>query len=176
MYKVGNLCERDIKLLMEAIGKRESSNNYSAENRLGYLGKYQFGAAALVDAGFISMETYKHWRRSRLIGQKEFLSNPNNWDLYDGGKVEWFKDEEAQDEAVCTLLNPNYKRLKRKGVLKEDTWPPEVAGYLMAAHLGGWSNAARYAGGMEFNDANGTKISTYFNLGKRAIDEYHVKT
>ena len=32
---------------LEAIGQKESSNNYKAVNKLGYMGKYQFGASTL---------------------------------------------------------------------------------------------------------------------------------
>ncbi len=35
-----------------ALGQRESSGNYQAENNYGYIGKYQFGGPALEDAGF----------------------------------------------------------------------------------------------------------------------------
>ena len=35
-----------------AIGYKESTNNYKAVNRFGYLGRYQFGKIALQDIGF----------------------------------------------------------------------------------------------------------------------------
>jgi hypothetical protein len=35
-----------------ALGERESASDYSAVNTLGYLGKYQFGEAALIDLGY----------------------------------------------------------------------------------------------------------------------------
>ena len=37
---------------LEALGYRESSNNYSAVNRFGYMGRYQMGGSALKEAGF----------------------------------------------------------------------------------------------------------------------------
>ena len=36
----------------EDLGKRESSGNYRAKNKQGFLGKYQMGEAAMVDAGY----------------------------------------------------------------------------------------------------------------------------
>lgn len=39
---------RDFK---SALGGRESSNNYQAKNKYGYLGRYQFGLARLTDFG-----------------------------------------------------------------------------------------------------------------------------
>ena len=36
----------------EALGARESGGNYKSKNKYGYLGKYQVGEAALIDAGY----------------------------------------------------------------------------------------------------------------------------
>ena len=40
------------KAFLDALGMRESSNNYQAVNEFGYLGRYQMGALALEDIGF----------------------------------------------------------------------------------------------------------------------------
>ena len=37
---------------LEALGRRESTNNYAAVNRFGYMGRYQMGGSALKEAGF----------------------------------------------------------------------------------------------------------------------------
>ena len=37
---------------LDALGRRESSNNYAAVNRFGYMGRYQMGGMALKEAGF----------------------------------------------------------------------------------------------------------------------------
>ena len=37
---------------LETLGKKESSGNYLAKNTRGYLGKYQMGEEAMVDAGY----------------------------------------------------------------------------------------------------------------------------
>jgi hypothetical protein len=170
--KVGDFDEDQTSSLMEVIGKRESSNNYKAENKWGYLGKYQFGAAALVDTGFIPIEKYKAWRaipKEKRPSQKTFLADESNWN-YPGGKQAWLADRGAQDEAVRDLLNENLKRLKNKRAIKKSMPPEEVAGYLMAAHLGGWSNAVNLARtGKDFKDANKTSIKEYFELGKKSL-------
>ena len=49
---------------LEAMGKRESSNNYRAVNRFGYMGKYQFGKSTL--------KTLKI-----KVSKEEFLNNPD---------------------------------------------------------------------------------------------------
>ena len=45
------------------LGMRESGGNYGAENRLGYLGKYQMGEQALVEAGYYKkdVKSYKDY-------------------------------------------------------------------------------------------------------------------
>ena len=42
----------DYSAFLDALGKRESSNNYAAVNRFGYMGRYQMGGMALKEAGF----------------------------------------------------------------------------------------------------------------------------
>ena len=44
----------ELDLYYEAIGKRESGGDYKGVNNIGFLGKYQMGEAALVDAGYYS--------------------------------------------------------------------------------------------------------------------------
>ncbi len=38
--------------LFDALGERESSNNYQIENSAGFIGRYQMGEAALFDSGY----------------------------------------------------------------------------------------------------------------------------
>lgn len=55
--------KKDFVSFREAIGFNESSNRYHIKNRFGYIGKYQFGRLALIDAG--------------IKNKSHFLSNPN---------------------------------------------------------------------------------------------------
>jgi len=50
---------------LDAIGFRESTNNYKAVNQFGYLGKYQFGRKTLNAIGFED------------VSNREFLTNPS---------------------------------------------------------------------------------------------------
>ncbi|MFZ5616582.1 MAG: hypothetical protein ACOZAA_04580 [Pseudomonadota bacterium] len=36
----------------DALGEQESSDNYAADNRRGYIGRYQLGKLALIDLGY----------------------------------------------------------------------------------------------------------------------------
>ena len=47
---------KDYSDFLDALGMRESSGNYDAENRYGYLGKYQMGKLALQEAGFLDSD------------------------------------------------------------------------------------------------------------------------
>jgi hypothetical protein len=165
--KTAGLEGEPLNALLDTVGVRESSNNYKAVNRGGYSGRYQFGAAALVDAGFLDRKRYDAWDKSgRQGGQKAFMNDDDNWTT-DGGKKEWLNDKGAQDEAMLALMQINYDRLIKKRVITKSTPPREVAGLLMVAHLGGWSNAVKLAKDKnhDFKDANGTSIKEYYKLG-----------
>lgn len=43
---------KEYNTFLNDLGARESSNDYESVNRLGYLGKYQMGKLALIDAGY----------------------------------------------------------------------------------------------------------------------------
>lgn len=125
------------ELFLEAIGFKESGNDYKAVNRFGYLGRYQFGRATLNNLGY------------RDINNRAFLSDP-----------------ELQEQVMLELLQHNYGILKRY-IEKYDgkvVHGIEVttSGILAAAHLAGPRNVKRwFNSGKDFKDGFGTKLSTY---------------
>ena len=122
---------------IEAIGIRESSGNYKAVNKFGYLGKYQFGRATLNSLGY------------RNVTNRQFLSDPS-----------------LQDQAMEDLLVHNKKILKRyikkyAGKTVHGVFITE-SGILAAAHLAGAGNVRRFfRKGYEFKDGYGTKMTSY---------------
>ena len=122
---------------LDAIGFRESSNNYKAVNQFGYLGKYQFGRKTLNAIGFEN------------ISNREFLTNPS-----------------IQEEAMLVLLKRNKHTLRREikkyvGKTINGIYITE-SGILAAAHLGGAGNVKKFfRKGYEFKDGNGTKMTSY---------------
>ena len=122
---------------LDAIGFRESSNNYKAVNQFGYLGKYQFGRKTLNAIGFEN------------ISNREFLANPS-----------------IQEEAMFVLLKRNKHTLRREikkyvGKTINGIYITE-SGILAAAHLGGAGNVKRFfRNGKNFADGNGTKMTSY---------------
>ena len=122
---------------LDAIGFRESSNNYKAVNQFGYLGKYQFGRKTLNAIGFEN------------ISNREFLANPS-----------------IQEEEMLVLLKRNKHTLRREikkyvGKTINGIYITE-SGILAAAHLGGAGNVKKFfRKGYEFKDGNGTKMTSY---------------
>jgi hypothetical protein len=122
---------------LDAIGFRESSNNYKAVNQFGYLGKYQFGRKTLNAIGFED------------ISNREFLANPS-----------------IQEEAMLILLKRNKHTLRREikkyvGKTINGIYITE-SGILAAAHLGGAGNVKKFfRNGKNFADGNGTKMTSY---------------
>src|SRR6185503_9176877 len=54
---VGTLSAEQWAAYLDKLGAMESGNNYGAVNRLGYCGRWQFGAGALIDAGYVHAGT-----------------------------------------------------------------------------------------------------------------------
>lgn len=68
----------------EALGKRESSDNYQCVNSLGYLGRYQFGKPRLWDFGYSIDGWQPKWSKEQIknypvviINKEDFLKNAN---------------------------------------------------------------------------------------------------
>lgn len=124
---------------LDAIGQRESSGNYKAVNRYGYLGKYQFGRSTLEHLKF-------------NVTQEEFLNNPL-----------------LQEKAMQKLLLANKKSLRKQikkhcGTIVHGIYITE-SGLLAAAHLGGAGSVRKFLrNGYEFKDGNGTKLTSYMEL------------
>ena len=122
---------------LDAIGFRESSNNYKAVNQFGYLGKYQFGRKTLNAIGFEN------------ISNREFLANPS-----------------IQEKAMLVLLKQNKHTLRKEiakysGKVINGVYITE-SGILAAAHLAGAGNVKKFfRKGYEFKDGNGTKMTSY---------------
>jgi len=121
---------------LNAIGHRESSNNYNVVNRFGYMGKYQFGKSTL--------KTLKI-----NVSRTEFINNP-----------------ELQEHAMQQNLIYNQKKLKRYIKKYDNTIVNGIlvteSGLLAAAHLGGAGSVRKwFRTGKAIKDGNGVKITSY---------------
>lgn len=146
--------------LKAALGKRESSNNYRAVNRLNYLGKYQMGAAMLTDLGYVKRGTTNRQ-----------LDDPENWTGKGGidSKEDFLANTAEQEKAMDAELVLNEKRLTRMGVTTESSTAQERAGFLATAHLLGTGGARDMSRGTVKTDANGVTGNEYYSLGYESV-------
>jgi hypothetical protein len=164
------LSNDQIKLLMNAIAFKESSSvvggvqNYSAKNQLNYVGKYQFGAAALATLGYIKFTAGTKLNNSLLL-------DPANWTAKDGltSLDAYFQAAEIQESIMFQNLVFNYKVLTRKNAITANDTAGKVAGLLSVSHLLGAGGAIAYASGNDTKDGNGVSGNTYYNLGANAV-------
>ncbi len=121
----------------EALGFKESQNNYFIVNKFGYLGKYQFGKSTLK---MIGINDAKAFLSTPELQEKAFIANTerNKW-----------------------ILRREIKRFVGsyiKGVKITES------GILAAAHLGGPGNVKKYLrsyGKNCFKDGLGTSVAEY---------------
>ena len=132
----------------DAIGQRESGNNYQIINTLGFLGRFQFGKPRLYDLGF-SIDGYcpKGLAPKRIITKEQFLNDPALQDqLFDKHVV---------------LLAKAIRNKYSEGVKKYS-----LSGLIAGAHLKGLGGVRGFLNGNDNADAYGTKISEYINKFK----------
>lgn len=168
------LNQPEIQKLMDALGERESSSvvggvqNYSVVNDLGYVGKYQFGAAALQTQGYIRSSIPK------TTPVNSDLENSANWTGKNGiNSLDDFKANKnnVQEIVMYENIKFNYTELKRLKVIDSTaSTKADVAGYLAAAHIGGAGGAKQLSDGVNRTDELGTGTRDYFNLGVAALD------
>lgn len=169
--QLGLLTPSQFQELKSTLGKRESNNNYSAENTLGYIGKYQFGIPALYEGGYVNI-------RSAPAGkQKEYLNNPSNWTGKNGisNKQTWFNNGPEQERACDEFTQRTYAQLIRNGTLNPSSPPRVVSGYLAVAHLLGPTGALRYKTTGSGSDAYGASGNQYFRIGFNSITDEQPK-
>ncbi len=125
------------------LGLSESSGNYRAMNRLGYLGKYQFGRSTL---NWVGIYNTSRFLNSPLLQEKAFeaLISKNKWVLRD--YIDKFSGQSINGVRITE------------------------SGLLAAAHLGGAGNVIKFLdskGTDVFRDANQVPITKYM---KRFFD------
>lgn len=143
------------------LGARESGGNYKAVNTKGFIGKYQMGEAAMVDAGYYKPKTIVHYDKNIWDGQftgkdgvysvEDFLNSPkaqeNAQRIYK--KCQW---------GYIKNFAQNYDGKTINGVLITQS------GMLAATHLLGQTRLQEYLtsnGKIVRKDGYGTSIEEY---------------
>ena len=144
---------------LDALGQKESSGDYKAVNRYGYLGKYQFGEAALIDAGFFKNDgtSANDWSSKGWTGKMGIAS-----------KTAFLNSPAAQEAAIQALMDKQHTYIK--DVLAYDGQTLNgvtltLSGMLAGAHLVGWSKLVSFVSGGATGtppvDGNGTSVVSY---------------
>jgi hypothetical protein len=172
---ITGLTDAQTKALAAETQRTESGGDPRAENKYGYIGKYQFGADALADSYLVNSEKMKAARKAMSReewykrGQAEFLKNNDNWRI-EGGKEAYLSNPELQDKAFVELSNINIKRGIRAGAISKNDSAEKIAAYVKAAHLKGYGGANElFLNNRDSRDANGTSASKYANDGSAAV-------
>lgn len=160
--EIGPLSRLELTSYFTQIARSESSNNYSAVNSIGYLGKYQFGYLALIDAGLVKPS----------VTSNSQLDLPDNWiSKKCSSKQNFLTNESLQEDVMYSYTQRNYNALVKNGVInlenKNDS--QEVAGWLATSHLLGAGGAKKVANGEPGADAFGTSGTDYFQRGKYSV-------
>lgn len=164
----------DIQTLMDAIGKKESGSipggaqNYGIVNTIGYTGKYQFGAPALVTLGYMVPGPGGVTKNSDMLTDGLWAAANKN-----GLKsvADWKKNGPIQEVAMFELMNYNYKILVKKGIISSTSSRGEVAGYLWVAHNLGAGAASELKAGRSKKDAYGTGATDVYAKGAALFGE-----
>lgn len=168
---IGPLSVSEVRAVMGQLGWKESTWNYAALNSFGYAGKYQFGAAALVDRGYIRREYFNQYKNAALTVDLAWTGKNgiNN-------RAAWLANTQIQEQVMYEQLRENYNRMVQNGGIKVGDDKCCIAGMLCVAHLLGPNKGTDRPGALGWRlsgvgtDANGTGGSEYYNYGRYAID------
>ena len=159
---IAGLTQEQTAAYLGAVGQRESNNNYSAINSIGFVGKYQMGTMALKDLGYI---------RSDASNNNSTLRNPANWTGFGGinNLNDFLSNTTEQETAMLNYTNLNYEYLQNKGGIRSNDNLETVGGMLAGSHLLGAGGMTNWRNGNGGADAYGTTGDEYYSIGSRAI-------
>ena len=151
------------------LGIRESSGNYKAKNRYGYLGKYQMGESAMIDAGYYKKTSHNY--NNDWSGQ--FTGKDGVYSVQD-----FLNNRQAQENAQKAFKQAQWRYLQNSGATKYlgqtiNGIKITPAALLGGAHIGGHVKVGDYvrsAGKIDGKDANGVPVSEYM----RKFQDYDV--
>ena len=150
------------QFLQELAGKEskdQPDNGYGAENNFYYLGKYQMGESALMDAGYYTRNG-DNTKTNDWIGQ--WTGRDEVW-----SKKDFKESHQAQENAIRLYQDKVWGYIKARGYDKyvgQNINGVEItsSGLLAGYHLKGLGGLCDFlVKGIDVTDANGTKISSY---------------
>lgn len=149
----------DYNAYKQAIGVHESGSNYGSVNTYGFIGKYQFGAAAMTDLGYLKLEVFKQY------GDESAFRDPNAW-IAPHTRAGFLADGPEQEKAMERLTAMNRKRITNSGVLNARSTAAEQGAWLAIAHgLGGGAAHKYFVRGETKPDGYGTTAAQLYRIG-----------
>ncbi|ULJ66475.1 hypothetical protein [Wielerella bovis] len=153
------------------IAQTESSFVQKQDNKKGYYGFYQFGAAAFAESGLIDRAKYdaavkvhgtKISNGSHAATHIAFIKDKNNW--VSGYSLEKFlNDKDLQHKSFVKFTNNNIKYASSEARKIMTSSAEKTAAYLKMAHLKGPIPASKAIVNPQFDDTdgNGTSMRKY---------------
>lgn len=134
----------------KVMASSESTFNVSAENPDGFIGEFQMGAAALIEAGLVKPGT-----------NNRGLDNPANWK--NGlSKSKFLNDRQLQHNAFAAYTNKQIQYLGDRFTGSKSSC--DKVGVIAAAHLLGPNGSKN----LKAVDGNGTSGNSYYDMGRTA--------
>lgn len=149
----------DYNAYKQAIGVHESGSQYNTVNSYGFIGKYQFGAAAMTDLGYLKLEVFKQY------GDEAAFRDPNAW-IAPHTRAGFLDDGPEQEKAMERLTAMNRQRITNSGVLNARSTAVEQGAWLAIAHgLGGGAAHKYFVRGETKPDGYGTTAAQLYRIG-----------
>ena len=134
----------------KVMASSESTFNVSAENPDGFIGEFQMGAAALIEAGLVKPGT-----------NNRGLDNQANWK--NGlSKSKFLNDRQLQHNAFAAYTNKQIQYLGSRFTGSKSSC--DKVGVIAAAHLLGPNGSKN----LKAVDGNGTSGNSYYDMGRTA--------
>lgn len=134
----------------KVMASSESTFNVSAENPDGFIGEFQMGAAALIEAGLVKPGT-----------NNRGLDNPANWKT-GLSKSKFLNDRQLQHNAFAAYTNKQIQYLGSRFTGSKSSC--DKVGVIAAAHLLGPNGSKN----LKAVDGNGTSGNSYYDMGRTA--------
>ena len=156
---LGPFTKEDWARYIDVLGKRESANNYAAVNQIGYCGRWQFGAGALIDGGFV-----KAGATTRRLAEDRWWTGKNGIQ----SRTNWLANKDScQDTEMIAYTRRNYRSLQNVPASKkviEQANKAQLAGLLATSHLLGPGGARKMLKGQDGQDANKVTGRSYYKM------------
>jgi len=169
---IGPLSQHQVKCIMTQMAYSESRFAYDIREKTNgnYLGRYQIGAGALVETGYMNVEYFRKYNTSAV-------RYPDAWTGQDNVKsdADFLANKAVQEKVMYALMQKNYNYLLSKSDGKRGIDPDNddlctIAGMLCVAQLLGAGGARKWRFTASGADANGSTGDIYYNRGRYAID------